>query len=915
MKIDRKTLLTCTPEAAADDLYNLGNTLQGNNLKRSSWLLIANSLHVQRVSEILLRRLEAATTRQDALRVLRIARKWVHTRKGSKSARRQPAPENPMAVVAETSPVMYAQDEMEVAWEIEFEEEIGPPRGNFEEWLAEQASSGFPSRARHPGLGPTSILQDAIDRYAWDRRTIDRYQREDLRSRLDDNTYHRLLALANMKPGMDLTEAEITFLRDHHLDPILQYVSDPQQPLTSAPVRDGFSLAGVRIIEDHAGPIGHPFKVDWEAIEVWLAARLALRPQAESVSAVVASAYAFFKDAPAPTLKRFLSQAPAWQREWTSLLWYAYPRIPELLPDVKLSPAESPGWWEGSGAYVNDIRWERILDAGTGSHLVLHNLKMNVEDFFQQKIAIKNRYWNGTRKLLLAGGGTLRRMDYPAFTLVCRPSITLVWLETFSQLVILAGQLVALHNELSSLTRASLARWITDTYNSLSDDPLPEEMGLSISLALEHHAIAYLVLKEQVLRDAFQAAPFRLRHKHIQRFWADQAGGNSEAAADIPETWSALGKAFGSELLKEGLAHALLDHFKDDWGVTGDQAHQLKETLLILLRSVAIAYRLNAPWQPPYGGHLREEDLEHAQEVAGFIIQQTENAPLELAQALLIDPQQGLPRLAGGQVTVLERSCRRLVKETAGVSQEKISGAEARVFTCQPISKIRALDRGDLAGDCSSGSVPMRALSPHHNYYGIFENGEQQRGYMTVYEAWATEVSKKGEIITGERLPVLCLETINVPMRIFDAVQQDLLVMFEAVAKSRGLAEGLVLITGLGTWNYQNGEMLRQSRRFRQGQAVRLFPADPASWNVYRLLAPEAQHYTAFFGDTPGSRSSGSFRLLAPFQAGVDLIEPENLAETQRIAALPPKQLRMTARGEDGPAGFISELPEILQSS
>ena len=96
--------------------------------------------------------------------------------------------------------------------------------------------------------------------------------------------------------------------------------------------------------------------------------------------------------------------------------------------------------------------------------------------------------------------------------------------------------------------------------------------------------------------------------------------------------------------------------------------------------------------------------------------------------------------------------------------------------------------RGNLGGDCSSGSVPLRALSPHHVYYGVFENGEQQRGYMTVYEAWAEVWDEP-----ARRIPVLCLETINVPMRIFNAVQQDLLLIFEAIAWSRGLVGGLVL--------------------------------------------------------------------------------------------------------------------------
>jgi hypothetical protein len=57
---------------------------------------------------------------------------------------------------------------------------------------------------------------------------------------------------------------------------------------------------------------------------------------------------------------------------------------------------------------------------------------------------------------------------------------------------------------------------------------------------------------------------------------------------------------------------------------------------------------------------------------------------------------------------------------------------------------------------------------------------------------------------------------------------------------------------------------------------------------------------------------AGCFRLLAPFQPDLDLVETENLAEAKRIAGLPPKRLRLTARDENGAAGFISELPETL---
>ena len=906
MNLDRQQLLACTPEEAADLLREQGFTLRGANLKKSSWLLIANGLHVQRIADILFQRLEAARTREDALRVLRIARKSVRTRKSSKGARSNSPKENLLDIVEETSPARFAEDEMYMQWDQEMEEGIWP-RWNYEEWLEEQASINLAGRVRLPGLLPASMLQDAIDRYAWDHRPLELARREDLRSRLDEDTYYRLLALTHHTPGLGLTDTELEFLRANQLTDLMRFVEQPQEPFEPAPVRDGFALAGLRLLEDHIGPKGHPFRVDWEAAASWLGQHLACKPKPELVPVIIACAYAFFRGGPAPLLGRLIKQSGDWHASWTSLLWFAYPRSAELLPERAAQPVELHGWWGTSGAYVNDIPWERVLDSGIGSQLVLHNLRKNVEDLFHKPDLMKDHHWNGARKLLLAGGGTLRRMDYPGFTVVCRPSISLLRLETFTELTSLAEELIDLGEWVNMLNRENLEAWIARVYEVLSDILLQKTIFKTIAETLEKHAIAYLVLRERVLRETYQAAPFRLRRKHIQRFWADQERG--EIAFPVPVDLAALAADFGHEAVKEALAHALLDHFKDDHELSEEAAHPLKESLLFMLRSISITYHMDVPWRLALGYQPAEEDLEQSQEVANFLIQQTGNAPLELAQTLLINPQQGLPLMTGGRVTDLEQRCRRLVKAIAGVSQKKVSDGTARIFTLQPIPKSEALDRGDLGGDCSSGSVPMRALSPHHTYYGVFENGEQQRGYITVYEAGAEIESEEG---SGAQVPVLCLETINVPIRTFDAVLQDLLVIFEAVAKSRGLTGGLVLITSLGTWNYQNGEVLRQSRRFRQGRNVRLYPADPAGWNVYLKLAPEAQRYTAFFDDKNAPRYTGYFRLLAPFQPNLDPVEPENISEARRIAALPPKQLRLIARGKKGPAGFISELPEIL---
>ncbi len=913
MDIDRNTLLNCPPEEAAAQLYETGKELQGANLRRSSWLLIANALHVQKIADILLQRLQAATTRQDALRVLRIARKNVRERRKGTGSSRGKSHENPQTVADENSRAAILHEEEQLADEREWEEELeGIFGGDFEEWLAEQRNPPSINHTRIADLLPVSTVQEAVGRYAWDRHVTDRPKLNDMRSHIDDTTYSDLLSMIENKPELNLSETELNFFHEHKLDTLLEYITDPHPSFQVPPLRDGIALAGAIMIEEHSDPNIQPFVIDWEAIEGWLSTNLRGNPQANTVPSIIRCAYAFFQKAPTPLLTRLLKKANRWHSAWANLIVYAYPRVSELIPGWS-KQADDPNEWWTQRVYIRNIHWEQVLDAGLGSKLTRYNLQKNVEDLFKTPRLKKNRFSNGCQNLLLAGGGTLRRMDYPSFTLTCRPSITMVRLETFSELVKLAQQLQNLDRQVNSLNRSSLSVWIQTTFQNLFSDNLPKDLPQQIAAELEHHGLAYLMLKERLFRDSFEETPFRIRRKHIQRFWAEQTDAeNDEQKSEklpMPANLLAARKEFGEQSVKEALAHAMLDHFKDDWPVPEVFDVPLKETLLTLLRSVAVTFRLRPSWMPSSIDNLSENDLEHTQEVANFLIQQTENAPLELAQALVLAPQQGLPRLAGGGVTALERNCRQLVKNIAGVAQEKIGG-EARIFTCQPISKTSALNRGNLAGDCSSGSVPMRALSPHHTYYGIFENGKQQRGYITVYEAWALEDEKLDEKFYRST-PVLCLETINVPIRIFDAVQQDLLVIFEAIAKSRGLVGGLVLITGIGTWNYQNGEVLRQSRRFRQGKPVILVPADPASWNVYLQLAPEAESYTAFYNATTGYHNN-YFRLLAPFQPDQDVVEPENLAEAKRIAALPPKRLRVTARYGPGPAGFISEYPEIL---
>ena len=78
------------------------------------------------------------------------------------------------------------------------------------------------------------------------------------------------------------------------------------------------------------------------------------------------------------------------------------------------------------------------------------------------------------------------------------------------------------------------------------------------------------------------------------------------------------------------------------------------------------------------------------------------------------------------------------------------------------------------------------------------------------------------------------------------------------------------------------------------------------------LLTTESEYYSAFLAPRQRTRLTESFRLLAPSAPVTERILPENQAEADRLRALPPRQLIVTARSEQGVAGFISELPTVF---
>ncbi len=900
MNLSPADLLAASPQDAAKLLYEAGRALRGKNLRRGSWLEIAHALRVQRTALLLLPRLQAATTRDDALRVLRLARKWARVRK-SGGAKRAKASVRPTIVVTEDALAEDARLADDIYWDDYYEVEVfGPVRGP-EFARAVDHLPGF-DELRVPDLLPASPIQLPLIEYALARRVRPGDLAGSIRGRLSEAAVRQLLALGEHRP-IELAATERDFFARYDLTGLRDWLQQPDRSAAAQrlPIVTGYELAGIALVLNYGVTLA-AFDIDWAAVTDWLLDRLAQAPAADYDASLLAC-YVFGLHAPLPALRTLAAALDQVQTAWLPLLfaWAARraewwprpierpvpkPRFPQFLPDM-------------SRAHATRLPWETLLAIGFGSHLVLHTLRENWLDttqFDQCPPALREDLID----LLIAGSGTLRRMDYPTFTLTCRPTISLVKLPTFLNLVELAQ---AVSRWASRAQQAgpvvAVLDWLDELYRRRQSIGLAPETRTALDVALNHHAIGYALLKWRVLSDQFRQGGFRLRRKHIQQFWRDQAAG-AYPELIVPSSLRELARDLGIDALIEAVVSALLDHFKDVWPTADDGPIGLKEECIGALRRLALIYHLPALRMPV---RPVEADLPRAGEVADLLISQLQHAPLELASALMIPHQQGLPRLTGGGLTDWERQCRQLLRDVAGSLRVLEPQTEAQVFDCRPISKLAALDRGTLGGDCSTASVPFRALSPQHVYYGVFQNGEQQRGYLTVYEAWA-------ESDAGERAPVLCLETINVPIKSFEAVQGDLLEIFNAVAYSRGL-HGLVLITGIGTWNYQNGEVLRWSRRFRQGTPVELSPADPVQWRLYTALTDEGESYSAFPSAERRSREPNSFRLLAPFDAAQDQIQPENQAEAERLRALPRRKLIVTARSEQGVAGFISELPTV----
>lgn len=475
------------------------------------------------------------------------------------------------------------------------------------------------------------------------------------------------------------------------------------------------------------------------------------------------------------------------------------------------------------------------------------------------------------RDVLRSGAGSLQRLDYPDITLACRPSLSVVRPEHMGELRAIGDELARVRDGLAADDPAALLRAldaVADHAVTVTDAELT---------ALTSHACAYATLRAEVLRDA---SP--IREAHIRRF-ARRLG---ELTTPPPTSLAGLRARHGEALLIEGLAHAMLAFAREP---PAGERPVMRRAWAHRLRLLAPLYQLPPTPRPTAG----DEPEDSARALVEHLVRAFEHAPLELAQALHINHRQGLPKL-GGVAAPLERRLRHLLRR--GLQLADSDEGELTWISLRPLDKRAALHRGALGRDCSSRYVPLRALSPHHTYYGLYAGDDQLPGYITVFEAFA-------EAEAGARVPVLALETINVPGGELDGVHQDLLHILDAIAGHRGLA-GLAVVVGIGTWNYPNERLVTACRRHRQGALVRLMPADPPLWRAFEQLSHEGGHYCAF-------RAMQPLRLLAPFDRARDLVQPENAAEAARLRGQPPRSLVVTARDRRGePAAFITAIPD-----
>ena len=866
MKFSQSSLLGSTEEEAAEILYREGLNLSGKPLRRASWQQIAHAiLNSQRYSSILLTRLKAAKTREDALRVLRLARKIAVKKQKGGGAKKTPKRQPQNKIIQD-----YKAQKEEQKWQLylqelkdsreslyAMEEPYPPTREDFLAWksLLEMTPADY--------LSP--VQEEALKAFYLSPKQKNKLT---LRSILDEERIRSLGTYG--KPTGRPTNREEKILVDRQL--LRSFLEKLQR---AEGIGDGYALAGVAVAARYGISAG-TLDFKWHEIAHWYRERFC-RPAGDQLKWVVIGFCYFLQHASAESLcwllEHFCNDEQL-DEEWLPLLPFFYCRMGEI-------------GFEPISAVVRDRfswQWEQVMVEIAGSKLPLVLMRNNLRDW--RNMDFSDLAYCGLPSLLLKGGGTLRRQNYPEFTLVARPAISLVDEDVLGDMHRLLWFLYCMARGLQTRPTEAVSQLLED---ALKQTGVVFPALENILKTLQHHAIGYILLKEEQNFDENH----RLRRKHIRQFWKRLEDGRLEIS-HIPGSFEEVVEGYGTDRLIEGLVHALLGHLNQAWPSDSGEKILLKEPFIVALRTLTLNYRSGLSITLP--PQIRKDQPDAIREAADLLLRQSRNAALELAQSLnLAHP---LPLLNSGKLTEWEHRCHQVLKRAASGDLCMDDSQPPRIFTCRPLGKRAALERGKLGGCC--GAVPLRATSPHHIYYGIWENGRQQRGFMTVFECWA-------ENTDGRKFPALCLETINVPIDVFDAVQQDLLLIFDAIARSRGLHSPIAMTTGLGTWNYRNQFLLARSRRFRQGQPVILSPADPVQWYIYWTETVETS-YCSFCMPIDDEKK---IRILAPFDPERDKVQPENLAEAQRLAGLTPKKLITTTPPQGSQPGFISSWPEV----
>jgi hypothetical protein len=269
MKIS-SALYTQSAQAIAEALFRAGQDLNGKNLRRASWQEIAEGLQDGKIASIIVQRLQMATTREDALHVLRIARKRVRVKKKSAGSRRLAAQSTPIVITD-----FFAQEDRDyqlylecLRFEEEFEDAINPP-GDFEEWKQTEGDWRELTRDfRIPGLRPASPFHHYISQYALQRMPSPR-QPGALQNYLDHATYQELLQTITPRGSLTLSPENKARVALRAPNLLSRLSANTQDYSGLSPMQTGYELATLAMLREDYGLSFPLWLTDWGALANW----------------------------------------------------------------------------------------------------------------------------------------------------------------------------------------------------------------------------------------------------------------------------------------------------------------------------------------------------------------------------------------------------------------------------------------------------------------------------------------------------------------------------------------------------------------------------------------------------------------------------------------------------------------------